>query len=121
MSFNIRLPSRGTGFTPCDPCGGLGFHRSGNFADRAFHRCPTCKGLGQAYLDPEPERAPLKLAPPSPTVRDLLAEHQKDIDEGRLIENYAFWDAGQREWISITKADLAARDPDRWSYWLTKP
>jgi hypothetical protein len=39
------------GFRSCDPCGGLGFLRKGEFADRTFPRCTACEGLGQVYLD----------------------------------------------------------------------
>lgn len=61
--------TRGTGFTPCEPCGGLGFHRSGDFANRSFPRCTVCKGLGQAYLDPEPDRGALKAEATQPAPR----------------------------------------------------
>ncbi len=45
-----------TAFAVCEACGGLGFQKSGDFANRSFAKCPKCGGLGQKYLDPAPER-----------------------------------------------------------------
>lgn len=39
------------GHKTCEPCAGMGFRRTGDFADRKFVRCADCKGLGQAYLE----------------------------------------------------------------------
>lgn len=44
------------GFVECEHCGGMGFRKAGDFADRQFPKCPYCKGLGQKYLEPVPER-----------------------------------------------------------------
>lgn len=52
-------------FEVCKTCGGLGFQRKGDFADRTFPKCPVCQGLGQVYLDP----ANAKPSPDSPFAR----------------------------------------------------
>lgn len=54
------LAPRSSGFAKCEHCGGMGFLRSGDFADRTFPRCQWCKGLGQSYLDPIREPATVK-------------------------------------------------------------
>jgi DnaJ-class molecular chaperone len=47
-------------FLVCTVCDGQGFLRSGDFADRVFTTCATCKGLGQMYLVPVAERLKVK-------------------------------------------------------------
>lgn len=49
---------RSTGFRICSTCDGMGFLKAGDFADRTFSKCPTCKGVAQIYLDPAPEPKP---------------------------------------------------------------
>lgn len=50
---NLQL--RGNQFRSCEPCSGMGFLKTGVFADRKFVTCEACKGIGQAYLDPIPD------------------------------------------------------------------
>lgn len=45
-----------SGFETCKHCDGLGFLRTGDFADRKFIKCTYCLGLGQKYLDPAPAK-----------------------------------------------------------------
>jgi hypothetical protein len=53
-----------TAFSRCESCGGLGFHRAGDFADRTFPRCKACEGVGQIYLEPVTKRLTAPLTPP---------------------------------------------------------
>jgi hypothetical protein len=39
-----------TGFRQCEPCGGSGFLRFGEFP-YSFHACGPCGGSGQVYLE----------------------------------------------------------------------
>jgi hypothetical protein len=46
------------GHISCERCAGMGFLNAGRFADRAFSRCPICKGLGPTYIEVGLDREP---------------------------------------------------------------
>lgn len=48
------------GSLTCEHCSGMGFFRHGGFYDCVFKPCDRCKGLGQAYIDPQPQTDPQK-------------------------------------------------------------
>lgn len=57
MSEHVTRDKPGAdAFTRCTACGGMGFLRTGSGFDRKFDRCGGCKGCGQVYLKPPPDR-----------------------------------------------------------------